>query len=153
MASAGVIWSFDDKEVQERLGGMIDRLDNLEPVLHVIAEIGVTSISRNFEEGGRPKWPELKEPTIEARRVKGSWPGQILVVKGELSNISADVDDDKVTFSPGAGADDYAAIHHFGGQTGRDRKVEIPERAYLMFQDEDEIEIKAVLTDFIMEGL
>lgn len=130
---------------------MIDRCEDFEPVLDVIGEIGVNSISKNFEEGGRPKWKELAEPTIEARQVRGSWPGQILVVKGELSDINASVEGNTVTFSPGAGAGDYAAIHHFGGKAGRDRKVTIPERAFMMFQDEDEIEIMAVLTDYVME--
>jgi phage virion morphogenesis protein len=47
----------------------------------------------------------------------------------------------------------YGAIHQFGGMAGRNRKVKIPAREFLMVQDEDWIEIKEQLADFIMMGV
>jgi phage virion morphogenesis protein len=44
----------------------------------------------------------------------------------------------------------YAAIHHFGGQAGRGRKVTIPARPFMMIQDEDWKEINEVSADYLL---
>jgi len=43
----------------------------------------------------------------------------------------------------------YAAIHQFGGKAGRNKKVTIPARPYMVVQDEDLVEINAVLEDYL----
>ncbi|TSA12012.1 MAG: phage virion morphogenesis protein, partial [Deltaproteobacteria bacterium] len=46
----------------------------------------------------------------------------------------------------------YAAIHQFGGKAGRGRKVTIPARPYLMFQDEDITYLEMTLVNYILTG-
>jgi phage virion morphogenesis protein len=47
---------------------------------------------------------------------------------------------------------DYAAIHQFGGKAGRDKKVSIPARPYLMFQDEDVNYLEMTLVNYVLTG-
>jgi phage virion morphogenesis protein len=46
----------------------------------------------------------------------------------------------------------YAAIHQFGGQAGRGKKVPIPARPYLLFQDEDITYLEMTLVNYILTG-
>jgi phage gpG-like protein len=48
---------------------------------------------------------------------------------------------------------EYAAIHNFGGQAGRGRKVMIPARPFLVVQDEDITEMKSVIGDHLLDNL
>ena len=47
---------------------------------------------------------------------------------------------------------EYAAIHQFGGMAGRNRKVKIPARPFLMIQDKDWDNINDQLSNFILQG-
>lgn len=150
MAQPGLTYNIDDSQVQRRVKTILANLADLTPVMDTIGEIGKASIQRNFEQGGRPKkWADLAEST-KAQRIKTkTWPGQILVRKGELQTISFRADEKSVVLMP---ADvPWAAIQHFGGMAGRNRKTKIPARAYMMLQTEDGIEIVAVLEKFVME--
>lgn len=44
----------------------------------------------------------------------------------------------------------YAAIHQFGGNTGRNKKVEIPARPYLKLTDEDINQVLKVTKDYLI---
>ena len=151
MDTPGLIYEWDDSGLQKRLKTMIGQCTDLTPVFEIIEEIGITSIKKNFEEYGRPGWPELAVPTMEQRKKAGSWPGKILVRSGALSNIHSDITNNSVIWSPGSGSDKYAAIHNFGGMAGRGKKVKIPKREYLLLQEEDHVEIMAALSDHVME--
>lgn len=147
----GLIYDYDDKDMQKRIGKAIRQCKDLGPALDIISEIGTTSIHKNFDDGGRPKWPELAT-TTKTRRIKTkTWPGQILVVSGRLRAISSEVTDNSVIWSPGAGTEDYAAIHQFGGMAGRGKKTKIPKREYLLLQEEDKIEIHFAVRDHVLE--
>ena len=144
--------SMKDLGVGKRLEGMIARTKDLRPALRIIGEIGLTSIQRNFEKGGRPrKWKELKLSTITQRKRQGNWPGQILVRRGIggglLGSINYQVKAKKIIWSA---RKIYAAIHHFGGMAGHGRKTKIPARPYMLFQREDRAEFKAALADYVM---
>ncbi len=154
MTEHGKYYIYDDKDLQELLKAVKDRIGNLQPAFEVIGQVIHTSIRRNFEEGGRPKaWQDLADSTKKQRAKKNKWPGQILVMSGEkdglLSSISYDAMPEKLVLVANK---KYAAIQHFGGMAGKGRKVKIPARPYMMIQDEDWAEIKAALNDFIIEG-
>lgn len=152
MPMPGLIYKYDDQEVQERLRSAIKHCTDLTPAMEIIGEMGIASMQKTFDEGGRPgKWPDLAASTKAQRQKVGKWPGQILVRSGELKKISASAGPRSVIFTPGAGANDYAAIQHFGGMAGRGRKTKIPPRAFLLLQDEDVTEINGILADFIAE--
>jgi len=141
-----------DLGAERRVAEMLLRVKNLRPALKIIGEIGLTSIQRNFEEGGRPKkWKPLALSTIKQRRRQGKWPGQILVRLGIggglLGSITYRTYPSKVVWSA---RKIYAAIQHFGGKAGRGHKVTIPARAYMLFQREDRTEFEETLRDYVM---
>ena len=151
MSSPGLIYEYDDKEMQKRIGKAIRQCEDLTPVLGIIGEIGTTSIQKNFEEFGRPGWPELATSTMAQRIKTKTWPGEILSVSGTLRDIHPDVEGNMVIWSPGAGSEEYAAIHNFGGMAGRGKKTKIPQREYLLLQEEDKVEIHLAIRDHVME--
>ncbi len=149
MGQPQFILDVDDVQVENALQGALNNIDDLSPAMEVIGELGVASIQKNFEVGGRPqKWEALAESTVAHRIKMNKWPGQILINKGELKQITYDAGKREVTLNP---ADvPYAAIQHFGGKAGRGRKVKIPAREYMVLQDEDGVEIQAVLADHVL---
>lgn len=99
--------------LRELLQGLQERRE----LMGELAGIMVRSTERNFAEGGRPgRWADLHPGTKEARRKKGTWPGQILVrsATGLAASIQADWDNDQAVAGTNKA---YAAIHQFGGTT------------------------------------
>lgn len=47
---------------------------------------------------------------------------------------------------------EYAAIHQFGGRTGRNRSTKIPKRPYLYFTSVNRIRIKQIVRSYIEEA-
>jgi phage virion morphogenesis protein len=131
------------------------RMSTLAPLMKNCGEILLTSIRKNFEQGGRPaKWQGLKTSTIRGRMLQGHWPGKILVRHGVsgglLGSISYRASSDKVVVSANK---TYAAIHHFGGKAGRGHKANIPARPYMMVQNEDWAEIKKLALSYMTKGV
>lgn len=139
----------DNKEVESRLLDLAQRSENLRPLMKNIAGVFAYSTEENFKEEGRPdKWTDLAESTKRQRKKKGHWPGQILQVSGQLaSSISTYYDNDSAVIGSNL---DYAAIHQFGGQTGKNQSVTIPARPYLKLTNEDFEEIIDLTKIFLM---
>ena len=149
MGGVAVSVKIDDREVRKLLGGVLKRMGDTKPAMKIIGGIVRTSIWRNFEKEGRPtKWKPLSLKTLKQK--KGT---KILQEQGGASGLKDSIDykafNDRVVIFAGKV---YAAIHHFGGKAGRGRKVTIPARPYMMVQDEDWVEMKAALGDFIIRG-
>ena len=157
-----------DQEVNTRLERLMTRTRNTMPAMREIGAIVRRSVVKYFEAGGRPdKWKPLAAATIlktirredftKAGRLKPASgkrlrQGVPLSDTGALKNsISYKAFPDKVAIGPKASIP-YARIHQLGGQAGRGRKVTIPARPYLMVQDEDWTEIRAVLARYITGG-
>ena len=140
----------DNKEVESRLLDLAKRSKNLRPLMKNIAGVFAYSTEENFKEEGRPdKWTDLAESTKRQRKKKGHWPGQILQVSGQLaSSISTYYDNDSAVIGSNL---DYAAIHQFGGQTGKNQSVTIPARPYLKLTNEDFEEILSMTENFLRE--
>ena len=154
MGGVAVSVKVDDKEVRKMLGGLLKRLGNSTPATKILGAIVRTSIVRNFEKGGRPtKWKALSPEILKTK--KGT---AILREQGMAGGLMGSVNykpfSDKVVIS----ADKvYAAVHHFG--IGRYSHIAtrrtmpaIPARPYMMVQDEDWVEMKAALGDYIVQG-
>lgn len=126
----------DDKEIQKLLKKLISKTENLRPLMRNIAGIMLDSVEENFEKEGRPdKWQGLAKPTIKQRTKKGYWPGRILQVRGELaSSITSKFDENSAVVGTNKV---YAAIHQLGGKAGRNKKVKIPARPYLLISDSE----------------
>jgi len=147
---SGFTATLDDKALQEFLQRSADRFLNAVPAWEAIGEAMRTSVEENFERGGRPDpWQDLADSTKDRRREgSGSGPSyKILDDTGVLKgSITYDPYADRVEMGS---ALVYSAIHQFGGQAGRGKKTTIPERPYLLVQDEDWDEIEGTLLDFV----
>ena len=130
----------DNKDVDRKLLELAQKGENLRPLMKNIAGIFASATEENFKNEGRPdKWTELSEATKKQRTKQKKWPGQILQVSGQLaSSISTQYDDESAIIGSNL---DYAAIHQLGGQAGKNKKVEIPARPYLMLTNDDYAEI------------
>jgi phage virion morphogenesis protein len=150
-----------DIKTDVNLGPVADRFKklakggaSLSAPLSACGEILLSSVEENFQQegrfssagswrGGGTRWPDLSPATKEARAKQGKWPGKKLQVSGQLAaSISKNVKGNEVTVGTNKA---YAAIHQFGGQAGRGRKVKIPARPFLVVQDEDVEEMMDVL--------
>lgn len=140
MANEPIEIKIDNKAVNEKLLELAKRGENLRPLMKNIAGIFASSTEENFKEEGRPdKWTELADITIENRKKKDKWPGQILQLEGQLAaSVNTQYDDNSAVIGSNK---DYAAIHQLGGNAGRNKKVKIPARPYLQLTDEDFEEI------------
>lgn len=150
-----------DQGVRQLLEKIRQRLGNLKPAMSVIGQIVRTSVVKNFETGGRPRWKPSRRAVQQG--------GQTLVKTGRLMrSITAKAGKDSVSIGTNV---IYAAIHQLGGRTGPHviepkrkkalrtpyglfRRVRhpgstIPARPFLAVQDEDWREIKAALNDYL----
>jgi len=138
----------DDKEIQQLLKKLISKTENLRPLMKNISEILLDSVEENFEKEGRAeKWTPLAKPTIKQRTKKGYWPGKILQVKGELAaSITSKYDENSAVVGTNKV---YAAIHQFGSDAGRNKKVEIPARPYLKLGKAELNDIKTAAQKYL----
>jgi phage virion morphogenesis protein len=145
---------------------------NLTPAFREIGEIVRSSVVKNFQAGGRPeKWVPTKIRSIymaylgrgkrkrKAYTLRGGFTKgftrytsgkKTLIDRARLQNsITARAETNRVV----VGTDlVYARIHQLGGMAGRNRKVKIPARPYLLVQDEDWAPIGQCLRGFLMKG-
>lgn len=136
-------------EISSKVKTVEQRLGHLQPALAIIGETVRTSVVRNFEKGGRPRgWQELSPVTLAQK--KG---GSILVGKGHAGGLMGSIHAEVGKNSVMVGTNKiYGAIHQFGGQAGKNKKVTIPARPFLMIQDQDWKEINDELGDYILQG-
>ena len=177
MTGTTITIKYDDKEVQAMFARIQRHLGNLTPAMKIIGQIVRTSVVRNFEVGGRPKWKPLSRVTL-ARR-KGT---KVLyrqgMAGGLLGSIHAKAYRDRAVIGTNKA---YAAVHQFGARKGsfgqftanikahmrktksgkggnvraHTRRVklpwgDIPARPYLMVQNEDWAEIRRALGEYIV---
>lgn len=136
----------DDQRLQQALSGLAAAEFNLAPAMRKIAQTLASETETSFRVEGRPKWQALSEATLHmrlggakaykkdsklkasAQRIKdGGF--RILQHTGALaSSITTDYDN---TYAAIGSNKIYAAIHQFGGQAGRGKKVSIPARPFL----------------------
>ncbi len=159
-------WQMDPPGDLPILVDLEKRSRDLSDPLNSIKNLLLSSISQNFDDEGRPKaWEDLAESTKKRRRKQNKWPGPILSVSGQLaSSVTAQVDGNSILVGS---AKPYARIHDLGGEInhpgtsngfGRGinipaHTITIPQREYLLFQDEDLREAESILTDHLLGGL
>jgi len=135
-------------EIDKLANRVLKKSKDFSPATKEIAGIMLDTVEQNFEEEGRPvKWSGLAESTKKQRAKKGTFPGKMLQVTGQLaSSIQADHDKTTATVSTNQF---HGPIHHFGGKTGRDGKTIIPPRPILVLTKPDQDEIQEVLRVFL----
>ena len=99
----------DNKDIERKLLELAQKGENLRPLMKNIAGIFAYSTEENFKEEGRPKWQDLAESTKKQRKKKGTYPGLILQVTGQLaSSVNTYYDDNSAVIGSNL---DYASIH------------------------------------------
>ncbi|UOO82811.1 phage virion morphogenesis protein [Uruburuella testudinis] len=114
--------NLDTKSLDRSLSQLLINLGNSRKMMRAIATEMSSITEENFESEswGSDKWKQSK------RAADG---GKTLQLTGQLAaSISTQVGND---FARIGSNKPYAAIHHLGGQAGRDKKVTIPARPYL----------------------
>lgn len=142
MSGAYLRFSFDDGGIEKSLVSAAKRAGNPEPFLKSIGEEMLPRINDRFKSETGPegdKWASLAPRTIQRRQKKyGNAPLTILRMRGHLAgSINYQVGGHALRIGTDDAVEDYAAIHQFGGEAGRGRKVKIPARPYLGFSDDD----------------
>lgn len=141
----------ENAELEKNLDLLFDKFGDLEPFHKSVGEYMLGSIQENFENESAPdgtKWQFLS-PVTTASRLRRHGNAQITILR-ESGRLAG-------SFNYEAGSEQveigtpivYAAIHHFGGQAGRNKSVTIPERPILGVGLDDEIEINEIAKDFL----
>lgn len=139
----------DNKKVEKALLEIAQKTSNLRPLMKNVAGIMADSTEENFKEEGRPKWKDLSEKTKTARKKTGHYPGQILQVSGQLAlSVTTQYDDTSAIIGSNKA---YAAIHQLGGLAGKNKKITIPARPYLVVTDDDFEDILSQTQKYITE--
>jgi phage gpG-like protein len=136
------------------LAGTQKKLTDLSVPLKQSGMIMMRSIDTNFRAEGRPKWKPLAPSTIRQRR-KGS--ATILQDTGTLKNsFSLEVrGNEEVAIGTSL---IYAPTHNFGRVTSKATKkgfstTVIPQRKFMLFQEEDIKRIDKVFLEFMGKQL
>ena len=159
-------------DLRKQLHQFGEVFQDLTPVAGAIRNILMTSIDRNFSEGGRygtdnvfgggaTRWKPSGRAsgqdsiTVTKRDKKGRFRkekvgGQTLVDTGQLA---ASIQVSVVGHTVQIGTNKiYGAIHHFGGKAGRGHSVSIPARPFLVVQNEDLEDIGEAIVRYLAKA-
>lgn len=130
----------------------VGKIRDLQNAAEEVGEALVSSARERFETGESPSGEKWKE----SERVKKKG-GTTLRDKSHLYNsIGYKASPNMVAVGapkPSAGSPvEYAAIHQFGGETGRNHSVDMPARPYIGISEADIEEARAILLDHIKEA-
>ena len=125
-------------EIQNQLKRLEDGVENRYLLMRRLSETMHTAVKLNFRYAGRPEWLGLKyragKPLTDTGRLKDSFSTM-------YDNDTALVGTNII----------YAAIHNFGGQAGRNRKVRIPQREFLTLTDDDKQALMDDVQDYFSD--
>lgn len=158
MAGAMLDVKLDDSRVGAALGELMERLGELRTPLLDIAEYLHQSTDERFRKKVAPDgspWAPLSPVTLAKKKGKG-----ILRESGALQDTFRHaVTGNELAF----GTDrPYGAVHQFGqkkgasGTTSRGTPLpwgDIPARPYLGLSSDDEVEILAIIQDYLLEPM
>lgn len=119
----------ESQAVNRALGQIAQGAQDASPLMRSISTEFMDQTEANFEAEGRPKWLGLKPATIEERTRRGTWPGKIMQVSGQLA-ASYTTDHDGTSATIGSNKV-QAAIQNLGGDAGRGHKSHIEPRPQL----------------------
>jgi len=164
-----------DKEIKRLFTRLKSNVKDLKPAFREIGEIVRSSVIRNFQVGGRPdRWEPTRIRSIyqayTGKKTKSGENRKAYTIRGRLTknfnryssgrktlidtarlqnSVTARPEADRVIVGTNV---IYARIHQLGGMAGRNKKVKIPARPYLLVQDEDWPQIKTRLIEHLKEG-
>ena len=152
---AGFVQTFewDDHRFQEKIRTAIAHTKDMSEPMYEFSEYMMSETMERFEHEqdpqGRP-WQVLS-PVTQALRAAEGKSGKILQVDGILRNAIQGYSgrNSGGLLVDGSNAE-YATIHNLGGMAGRSLKVEIPQREYAGFNDDDVEEALHIISDWLV---
>lgn len=155
MAGAQITLRVNDEAARRLFEALASRCRNPRPALAAVGDILIESVQRNFEEkrspDGKPWKPVSAAYAAWKTRHKGREASDILVLNRILmGSIHRQAASDRVVIGTNV---PYAAVHQFGGRTGRKRSATMPARPFLGVRQSDWAEIKEVVSLFLTRGL
>lgn len=177
MAGTRIVFKLDS--LRRFLGKLSGRMKEPGPFLEVVGSIIRGSVIRNFEVGGRPvRWKPLSALTVSRRGASGPILRRQGMAGGLMGSINYQVMDDKLMVGTnkvyaaihhfGAKQGEFGTVvarvpahervtekHGTVKVKAHDRKMQvpwgdIPERPFLLVQEEDEVEIKEAWGEYIL---
>ncbi|XPV77684.1 MAG: phage virion morphogenesis protein [Desulfovibrio sp.] len=143
---AGASFEMDLSGLDMALKGALRKIQETQDVMEQAGEILVNSTKLRFKDQADPEG-KAWDSSQRAEAVGG----QTMVESGQLrSSIVAQVSSKTLLVGTNK---EYGAIHQFGGEAGRGKKVKIPARPYLGFTEEDRQEIQDALADFMRSSM
>ncbi len=162
--------TIDDAEVKQALTALAARIDNMQPVMQEIGEDIMERTKRRFGTSTGPdgqRWQpnaastvlaaiarmgskaRLKNGNLSKKAQKTLAAKKVLVDTGSLARqFHVSASGNSVTVSNSM---IYAAIHQFGGQAGKGKKITIPARPFLpvtssgeMYPDDQKLVLEAL---------
>lgn len=150
-----LVLTWDDENVQKLIREVVLNCRDMSPVMFDFAEYMMNETMERFDREEAPDgtgWQELSDVT-KALREKAGKSGKILQQDGILRNsIHPDYDQNSAGLSVDGSNLEYAAIHNLGGKAGRGRKVTIPAREYLGFNEADIEYFKESVAGWVVTG-
>ncbi len=108
MSGSLINLKIDDREVKDTFRRLTEKVADMTPLMETIGEVGVTSIMRNFQAGGRPdRWT----PSQRVQK-KG---GKTLIKSGRLMHSLMHFQAGPLSVTWGTNVS-YAAAHQFGSK-------------------------------------
>ena len=143
-----------DNGIQAALTKLEARVSDMTPTMRKVAATMKEAIWKNFDTEGKrtgEKWKEWSEATKKEREKKKKKGSKFTEKILQFSSILYDsiTEESGKDFARTGSNLDYAAIHHFGGYAGKNKKVWIPARPYFVLNDEDIEDVE----DDIMDDL
>ena len=138
-------------ELQAFFESKLSKMENLRPFYVNVGEHMLNSVEDRFDTETAPDgtpWAALAPATIANRlRRHGNAELTILRERGHLAgSFNYDANSSQVSIGTPVV---YAAIQHFGGETGRNQSVTIPPRPVLGMSPQDEVIITEMAEDFL----
>ena len=138
-----------NENITNKLNEIQKKLKNLKPLFNQIGYTLIDIVEENFESEsflGKP-WTPLKESTKKQKAKKGY--KKILQNRGHLAeSIDFEATNDKLILGTNL---EYAPIHQFGGNAGKNHSAKIPARPFLPINEKGELPKK--VEDEILEAV
>lgn len=153
---AQIKFVFTDGDLQERLGKIIDRTQNLSPVLADLGEYLLRKTRRRFDTSTAPdgsKWLPLAPRTIKAKR-RRALTGKPYRTRARPEDILKDTFTlrDSITYQVGRNSLSVGTNIEYGiFHQAEEPRTRIPRRAFLGLDEDDRTEALDLIREYLSE--
>lgn len=133
-----------------RLQELASRAEDMQTALDEIGAFLDLDVSERFKEEQAPdgsKWEQSEAARLGHSKGKKRLGLTLTDLRGLAGSVTHKVEGNVLIHGLG---EEYAAIHHFGGKTGRNHSVTLPSRKILGIAPVQEKEINNIIADWLV---